>query len=443
MKDTIFISHSNPQDNDFARWLSLKLINMGYKVWADVLQLRGGNYTWGVIEAEIRKSTNKFIFITSRISNIADGCLNELSVADSVRREHGYQDFIIPLKIDEIPFGEMNIHINKLFAIDFTKSWAEGLKNLLEKLIEDKVPLSPDCNSDLVTNWWETVFIGENKVLLKQDEYLSNWFPIKEYPEYIHFHKFARYIGANTDIKSLKYPAITYSNYLATFAYCYDFMDELPRSEYYNPNDTLNIRVKDIIDDSLTSNFIQQKEARSILTQLTKNAWEKKLISLGLIRYELANNKNCYALKNNFNDSNRIGRIKLVGKHRERNWHYAISSFIKYYPEFSLAIKAHILFSDSDEGFISNKRIQHNLRRRLGKNWWNFHWREKLSAMMEYVSGEGEHGIRLEVGSEENIMLSKEPVLFSSNYSYIDPTKEVIDDNIESDDLRGDLNRRR
>src|SRR3989337_3664158 len=127
MRDTIFISHANPMDNDFARWLALKLINLGYKIWADVLKLRGGNYTWGEIENEIRTSTVKFIFVTSRNSNKAEGCINELSVAEAVKKENDYKDFIIPLKIDDLSFGEMNIHINKLFAIDCTKSWAEGL----------------------------------------------------------------------------------------------------------------------------------------------------------------------------------------------------------------------------------------------------------------------------------------------------------------------------
>jgi len=34
-KNTLFISHATPDDNEFARWLSLQLIGLGYSVWCD------------------------------------------------------------------------------------------------------------------------------------------------------------------------------------------------------------------------------------------------------------------------------------------------------------------------------------------------------------------------------------------------------------------------
>ncbi|QQS36929.1 MAG: toll/interleukin-1 receptor domain-containing protein [Ignavibacteriales bacterium] len=440
MKDTIFISHANPKDNDFARWISLKLINLGFKVWADVLKLKGGNYTWGEIENEIRNNTIKFLFITSRNSNQAEGCLNELSVADAVKRntkdDKKFKDFVIPLKIDELPHSEMNIFINKLFAIDFTKSWAIGLQDLLEKLEEDKVPLNKEYSPDFVSNWWNTVYIGGRKVKQQEDEYLSNWFRIIEFPEFINFHKFGRFINSKTDIKNFKYPAVGFSNYLATFAYCFDFMDELPKSAFYSPNDTFIIKTKDVFSDSFPSTLIQKNEAKNVLTQLLKLAWEKKMKTRGFLEYVLANKKKCYALKNNFNETNRIGRIKLVGTFRERTWHYALSSFPKYYPEFGLGIKAHILFSNDGEIFINSKKTQHSLRRRVGKNWWNFHWREKLLAMIEYLS-EGNSTIYFEVGSEEKILISAESSTFYSAYSFNEPEKEIInvDENIDTDEI--------
>jgi hypothetical protein len=41
-RDTIFISHATPDDNDFVRWLSDELTSRGYRVWADLLYLKGG-----------------------------------------------------------------------------------------------------------------------------------------------------------------------------------------------------------------------------------------------------------------------------------------------------------------------------------------------------------------------------------------------------------------
>jgi len=42
MRNKIFISHAAPDDNDFTKWLALKLIALGYEVWCDVLFLDRG-----------------------------------------------------------------------------------------------------------------------------------------------------------------------------------------------------------------------------------------------------------------------------------------------------------------------------------------------------------------------------------------------------------------
>jgi len=35
MRDTIFISHATPADNDFSIWIASRLEMLGYKVWID------------------------------------------------------------------------------------------------------------------------------------------------------------------------------------------------------------------------------------------------------------------------------------------------------------------------------------------------------------------------------------------------------------------------
>ncbi len=39
----IFISHANPDDNVFTRWLALQLVRCGYPVWCDLTRLMGGD----------------------------------------------------------------------------------------------------------------------------------------------------------------------------------------------------------------------------------------------------------------------------------------------------------------------------------------------------------------------------------------------------------------
>jgi TIR domain-containing protein len=58
--DTVFVSHASPEDNAFALWLTLRLGEMGFKVWCDLTKLIGGETFWDNAEDAIRNSTAKF-----------------------------------------------------------------------------------------------------------------------------------------------------------------------------------------------------------------------------------------------------------------------------------------------------------------------------------------------------------------------------------------------
>jgi hypothetical protein len=40
VRDTILITHANPEDNHFARWLAARLSTAGYRAWVDLRALR-------------------------------------------------------------------------------------------------------------------------------------------------------------------------------------------------------------------------------------------------------------------------------------------------------------------------------------------------------------------------------------------------------------------
>jgi len=86
MRNSVFISHANPEDNDQARWLGIQLISLGYLVWCDVFNLMGGEKFWSEIEEAIRQKTIKFLYILTNNSNKRDGCLNELAVAEKTNK---------------------------------------------------------------------------------------------------------------------------------------------------------------------------------------------------------------------------------------------------------------------------------------------------------------------------------------------------------------------
>lgn len=104
MRNLVFISHANPEDNEFTRWLGLQLTKHGYAVWSDVTKLIGGESFWGDIEDAIRTRTTKFLFVLSRASNGKPGALDELhlakTVAKTIGNSEGVKDFVVPLRHD-------------------------------------------------------------------------------------------------------------------------------------------------------------------------------------------------------------------------------------------------------------------------------------------------------------------------------------------------------
>src|SRR5437879_3048636 len=103
MRDTILIGHANPEDNRFTRWLALRLARDGYLVWSDVTGFLGGENIWRGIEHLIRERAVKVLCALSRASNQRDGVLKELQVASIVAVREKLNDFIIPLRVDDIP----------------------------------------------------------------------------------------------------------------------------------------------------------------------------------------------------------------------------------------------------------------------------------------------------------------------------------------------------
>lgn len=137
MRDTIFISHATPADNDFFIWVASRLEMLGYKVWIDKEGLLGGERFWATIQKALDRSI-KVLLVYSKNIVTTDGILrqgieDELEYAKSIAVQNRLQDFIIPLHIDNSNYN-LAIGLPNINHIPFNSSWAEGLKQLLKKL---------------------------------------------------------------------------------------------------------------------------------------------------------------------------------------------------------------------------------------------------------------------------------------------------------------------
>src|SRR6266481_650888 len=99
----IFISHANPEDNEFAKWLAVRLAGAGFEVWSDVTKLIGGEKFWTEIEKAIKEHSHKFLLCVTKSSD-KPGVMRELGwalEAEAAKRKN----MIVPLKLDGTPFS--------------------------------------------------------------------------------------------------------------------------------------------------------------------------------------------------------------------------------------------------------------------------------------------------------------------------------------------------
>jgi len=176
MRNLLFVSHANPEDNIFSRWLAPQLAKEGYGVWCDQTRLLGGEDFWADIEEAIRKHTCRLLYVLSAASNHKPGPLQELHVAQTVARREGLDDFVISLRVDDtLAHSDINIQLARINAIDFRAGWAIGLRTLLKKLQQDRVQKDARFSAESVASWWQSQFGSDIRVRSELEEYLSNW----------------------------------------------------------------------------------------------------------------------------------------------------------------------------------------------------------------------------------------------------------------------------
>ena len=185
-RNMLFVSHANPEDNMFTRWLSLRLAREGYPVWCDLTKLLGGEDFWRDVEAAMRDRTARFLFVLSKTSNQKQGTLDELALARKVRKQ--IHDFIIPLRIDDLRPDDITIELQRLAFIDISKSWVAGYKQLLEALEKAGVARDPRFTPDAVTKWWMDNYPAAEGVSATPERYLSNWFEFSSIPSSLRLH---------------------------------------------------------------------------------------------------------------------------------------------------------------------------------------------------------------------------------------------------------------
>lgn len=420
-RNVIFISHATPDDNEFTRWLGLQLAQEGYSIWSDVTKLLGGESFWSDIETAIRDHTIKFIFVLTKASNVRQGALDELHLARTIAKTHSFHDFIIPARLDDLPFDEINIALHRANAIDFSKSWAEGLVQLMEKLETEKIPKSPETfNRGAVATWWRNNFDGLQMLKEEEEVLCSNWFQFTSYPETVYIHE----AGQGAYVGNAMYPYYSIGKSIVSFA----TSEDLQISECIG---THEISMEAIIGWEDNSSGISTNELRNAITFIMKDGIYKTVSATGLGTHLMANDRKCFyflpenlsAKFVNFAVDNVIhGKRSLVGKVKNRTWHFALSFDVQFDPMLIIVARTHVLFSEDGKTLLYSDKMMASLRRSACKNWWNQHWRDRILAGIAWIADklDSKPCIRFELGGNTGAAVTCNPVIFTSPIAYDD-----------------------
>lgn len=401
MRDTIFISHATPDDNEFVRWLGARLTGHGYKVWADLFELKGGTPFWTTIEEALRHHALKVIFVVSRTSvdPSRSGVRNELSVADAIKKQLSDPSFIVPVRIDDTPFGEFPIQIHQLNAIDFSRGWGGKLVELLDTLEHAKVPRLETDQGAAFSAWRSTIATSAALVENSPEPVVTNLLTIKRLPEQIFFYQAA----GNQEFTSA---AVAASQILAVPFYrlliSFDDLETLRKTTQDIAGLTLRAAVAtaDFLDGKATEVTSPRKdEARRMVVGLLKKHVERHLILQGLKPYDTSSGT-AFFFPDKLIEQNKVTYVAANGKKTWKNvvgkserykvfWHLAMKVTINL-GEFPIVrFKPYVCFSEDGQSPITDPKRTSALRKRFCKNWWNAHWRQLQQAFTAFLSNDG------------------------------------------------------
>ncbi|HKZ42057.1 MAG TPA: toll/interleukin-1 receptor domain-containing protein [Candidatus Hodarchaeales archaeon] len=452
MRTTIFISHANPEDNDFAIWLCSRLSALGYEVWIDKNGLLGGEKFWEEIDQTIRYSAIKFVLIYSRnicykdqVGKLKDGIYKEFSLAESIGRQERLKDFIQLLNIDGSA-RNLFIGADRLNQIAFSDNWAEGLEQLNEKLKKDDVPRSSAAFDTEFANWYENKYILRNGIIPKNEIYYTSYWPITALPSkfYLFHFESVKQASALYLSKELKYPLSKIANALASFS------GDLPlrptNSELeppIKPKSSFEVNTNDVLQGFESSAFPTHRDASNHLKALLARTFHLLMKQRGLFWCGMSNKRQTYyftaaglrngKIKFSYPISGKQKTKTLVGKHLSLGkWHYAISALPILQPIQGYSLKSHIVFTTNGFKPWDNKDKMHSHRRAKGRLMFNGEWRDLFLGFLSGLKNT-DGSIDIQLTDTFTLTMASSPLILESEFGYIEPVSKRRFDVLEQE----------
>jgi hypothetical protein len=439
-RDTLFISHATPEDNEFSIWLASRLEMLGYRVWLDKNNLLGGETTWQEIQNILDNFTVKVLFVYSKNICVQDGRIkqginDEIRHAKSIARSNKFTDFIIPLHIDDSSYSQM-IGFDDVNHIPFFDNWADGLKQLLRKFEKDDISKSFTHTESTLSEWYENEYVSNCSIIPKQEILYSSWWKIKSLPEIFYLYKFYNEQSALLVLKSnIGIPISKLANQLISFERSLSFWVDNHGEKYeISPEKVFVLHISEIVSGFEAHEFPSAYDAEKSLKMLLSKTLESLFLQNALRIYKMSNNIRAYYLPRSDNPkkvqfvypntSTKKGK-NINGIFKEFYWHYAVSLRTILFPFVGFSLKSHMIFTTDGLSPIQDTDKQHSYRRSKGKRLFNKEWLDmQLAFIQRLISDAGTISVKIS-NQTEYIEMEEWPLVFQSEMGYIEPEKEM------------------
>ena len=439
----VFISHANPEDNEFASWLGTRLTAAGYEVWADVLTLLGGETFWRDIGDAIKKEAAVVIVALSRASYQKDGVLDEIALAVNTGRQLNKQQFVIPIRLDDIPFSDFPEQLIRLNAIAFSPNWADGFSTLLKTFKDTQVPQLTSDFGEALASWQNFKLRQSTSISDTPESVFSNWFQISSLPSHINFSRF----DASQSQEAVKHafdefqsPTARHLRLAVSFANADTLQMETPDIPL---EQAYRVPLAQFLNGRVTvGTQVSWRDAQNMVTGLLRKAWEQFARSQGLLLYEFAHGSAWFVPLNpiegniaTFQDENGKKRWRrLVGRSETRGvyWHFAVSGKISIADPRHLALRTHVVFTQDGKTPLPSQSRVDRLRKSFCKNWWNDRWRDLLRAFVAALTN-GKEEFYLSLGGDAVAAIAASPMGFEAPLSITESGSTVEEGHVEDE----------
>jgi len=413
-RNLVFISHANPQDNHIAKWFATRLAAEGFNVWSDVTRLTGGEVFWDTIEEVIRHKTAKFVVLLSSEGHEKPGVLDEVNLAISTERALGLDNFVLPVRIDDLPFSSIRANLARKNILDGSRELRSALLSVIESLEGSGI------KRNLAVNDRQIKTLCQNLHIERAPGYHEQW--TKLYQNRIQIQSFPtairKYSGVNSPLMFRRsedfFSAGTCQNGVLTFSNFAETTNSLKSSSNIKK---MGSCVSEGIFNGDAAELLRLStgEVKKAVSSIIRESWDETCRRKGMLQYHLSNRRRCWFFPLGHFENDKVkyldhaGKVRnksLVGRSEKRNvyWHFAIEAQVQVNDQ-SIRLKPHVVFSEDGQIPLSSVARQHSLRRGFCRSWWNDRWRDLLDAMLQTLA-DGKENWNLVASPSQSIVVS-------------------------------------